>query len=421
VLEAAAPRPALVFVVDASHSEGAPGIAAQLELIAPWLLNTPDAEVEVVLYRRTAERLFGRFVAARDFGAALAAVEPGRLAPGNGSNLEQGAALATELVRGQSRVGRVVLLTDERSRFDFAPGLAAAAFAGLPGDTVVHVVSRSPSLGFSLREERDDTADLSPVAAAHGGVFFRLGGRVDALDDAARTLLPLARPTRIDQLVVEAPGLPDGHIEVPDVLGEGEEVRALKVETDAAPPRSVTLRGKVWARDFVHEVSLDAPLVAEFPAILVSSSLEGELTDDEVLSLATSSRVVSRMTSFVAAPPDATPWSDELSFHGAGFGTSSCGCSGGLSTRDVSFGWGPPVVDDELHSLLAPVVAQCERQAGVRATGQLSLETWDTELLDLSVTVSDARLARCLEDATWALRFTPAFGPHQRHRVALPW
>ena len=76
----------VVFAIDASHSEGPEGIAAQLELIEPYLANVPDAQVELVICRRHAERLFGRFVPASDVARLLASTQAERLAPGNGSN-----------------------------------------------------------------------------------------------------------------------------------------------------------------------------------------------------------------------------------------------------------------------------------------------------------------------------------------------
>ncbi|MCE9576787.1 MAG: hypothetical protein K8W52_26815, partial [Deltaproteobacteria bacterium] len=62
----------VVFVVDGSKSEGATGIAAQLAWIHAYLAHTPDAEVEIVVYRRWAERLFGRWRRGADAARALA-------------------------------------------------------------------------------------------------------------------------------------------------------------------------------------------------------------------------------------------------------------------------------------------------------------------------------------------------------------
>src|SRR5262249_43280052 len=48
----------VVFVVDASRSEGAEGIAAELEVVRGYLKNLPDARVELVAFNRRARRGF---------------------------------------------------------------------------------------------------------------------------------------------------------------------------------------------------------------------------------------------------------------------------------------------------------------------------------------------------------------------------
>jgi hypothetical protein len=59
-------RAQVVFVVDASYSAGRDLVAAQLAIVHGYLRHVPDAEVEVVVYRRTASRVFGAFLAAAD-------------------------------------------------------------------------------------------------------------------------------------------------------------------------------------------------------------------------------------------------------------------------------------------------------------------------------------------------------------------
>ena len=81
-------RAQVVFVIDASYSIGEDGLAAQLALVRAYLAHVPDAEVELVAYRRRAQRVFGTFVRATDLDAALAK-HP--IALGNGSALDDGA------------------------------------------------------------------------------------------------------------------------------------------------------------------------------------------------------------------------------------------------------------------------------------------------------------------------------------------
>ncbi len=59
-----------MFVVDASKSN-AMGLDGQLTIIRSVLKNAPTAKAEVVVYRRHATRLFGRFANAIDVDALL--------------------------------------------------------------------------------------------------------------------------------------------------------------------------------------------------------------------------------------------------------------------------------------------------------------------------------------------------------------
>ncbi len=133
---AAMPKHAqVVFVVDASYSVGERGLAAQLAIVRSYLAHVPDAEVELVAYRRRAERVFGTFVAASGFDAALAAAEQhGALELGNGSAIDDGAQLAASLVAARPGPRRVVMLGDELWREALATALATAALAALPKD-----------------------------------------------------------------------------------------------------------------------------------------------------------------------------------------------------------------------------------------------------------------------------------------------
>ncbi len=121
----------VVFVVDASASEGEPGIAAQLAWIRAYVGRVPDAQVEIVAYRRWAERLFGGWRTGRDAGRALAQLPPSALAPGNGSHFDRGLAAAAELLaRAPAGPARLIAFTDERWRPSWSAEQATAALAG---------------------------------------------------------------------------------------------------------------------------------------------------------------------------------------------------------------------------------------------------------------------------------------------------
>ncbi|MBL8915008.1 MAG: VWA domain-containing protein, partial [Archangium sp.] len=202
----------VVFVVDASISEGEKGVASQLELITPYLASVPDARVEVVVFRRYAERLFGRFVPASEFARELTMLAPERLAVGNGSNLDVGAQLAFDLLTHEGRLdlgraggnGRVVTFTDEQLKDALTVDALIGAMKQAPRDVVVHVVRRDESYGDSLSERRDDASRFARAAAVTGGIFLRVDGHPsDAVLDAD-VMRGLVRPIRIDDFAVVA-------------------------------------------------------------------------------------------------------------------------------------------------------------------------------------------------------------------------
>ena len=123
-------------MVDASFSVGAAQLAAQLDVIRAYLSYVPDAEVELIVVRRHATRVFGAFVPASAALAALA--DPRAFALGNGSAIDEGARLAAAALADRAGPRRVVITTDELFRDALSPERALAAFAQLAPDTVVH-------------------------------------------------------------------------------------------------------------------------------------------------------------------------------------------------------------------------------------------------------------------------------------------
>ncbi|MDX2012651.1 MAG: VWA domain-containing protein [Myxococcaceae bacterium] len=408
VLEPAPIAPHVVFVIDASHSEGPAGIAAQLDLVPHVLANTPEAQAEVVVVRRAAERLFGTFLPVRDVPARLAA-EAHRLAPGNGSNLEEGARLAAQTLAGVPGPARVLLFTDERLRTSFTNERALAALEVLPRDSVVHVVERTSADDAFLREERDDAAPLAPVAEAWGGVFFRVSGdaRQEAPGDAARALLELVRPTRVDALHVEAARVDLG---LQPSLQEGSTIRLHGVAEH--PPELITLTGKLWSRPFRRVVAVDDGLSRRLPGLAIGQEdLRTQLEDDELRSAAFLAQAVSPVTAYLAAPPNAAPSRiGSLGLGMAGVGTSSCGCGG----SSCSVAWvtvRPALVD--LHALLRdalePGQRACEAQLGLNAPSRVIIETTGDEVVDVEVAGANAAMTACLTEAAWAVRLPDVF------------
>ncbi|MDP3232977.1 MAG: hypothetical protein Q8N26_09380 [Myxococcales bacterium] len=411
--------PRVVFVIDASHSEGPKGIAAQLEVMAPYLANVPDAQVEVVLTRRFAERLFGRFVPAREVAGLLASTPAGRLEPGNGSNLDVGAALAAQLLAREGGTGRMLLFTDERLRTGFSNAATITALAGV-NDLVVHVLARTESNWGSLNERRDDDAELAPIATSTGGIFSRVRGEPTEPEAAAKVMLNLVRPVRVEDFKVEGPGLPE--LSVESELNEGSMVRLQGIE--ATPPQSLTVSGKVWAREFRREVTVDPSLAARLPGIAVGDEdLRLGLSDDELRTAAFLSHAVSPVTSFMFVSPGAGPSTAGLS---EPFGVGHLGrrglasCYSGGSSR-CGFGSAGPVVDFEalLRQLLSSGTAACEAHTGEAATATVRLEATGDEVVAVTVKGATPAMSECLTEATWAIRLSSEFHTTRTYSVEL--
>lgn len=411
------PAPAgahVVFAVDASHSAGEAGIRASLEVARGYLANLHDARVEVVLFRRRAERLFGRFVPAGDLARALSEVAPERLAPGNGSHLDAAAHLAAEALRDASGPARIVFLTDGRVRRAFDPTGAGGALArALPG-AVAHValVDGADATG-ELEAERADEHALAEFASATGGVVFAYRGTTGEPAAAAAATIELVRPTRIDAFAIEADGAPEAVWEAPAQMREGESLRRAFVADRV--PVTATLRGYIWARPFERTLGPDSGLGVQLPALALGHELSADLDDAEVTELALAAGALSRTTSFLAAAPDARPSvAGTGTLRGSAFGYSTmCGCSG-VGIADVGYGMAVRAPADAgawLRALVAPGADVCARRLGVRSgSTTLRVETTGDEVVDVEVQrASTACLGACVEEAVWAARLDERF------------
>lgn len=411
--------PRVVFVIDASHSEGSEGIAAQLEVVAPYLANVPDAQVEVLLTRRFAERLFGRFVPAREVAGLLASTPAERLAPGNGSNLDVGAALAAQLLAREGGPGRMLLFTDEKLREGFSNEATINALSSAP-QVVAHVIARWGTSSGALDEARDDDAALAPIAAATGGIFTRVTGEPTEPEASAKAMLNLVRPVRVDDFKVEALGLPELSLE--SKLPEGTMVRLHGI--DATPPESLTVSGKLWAREFRRTVTVDPGLSTRLPGIAVGDDdLRLGLSDDELRTAAFLAHAVSPVTSFMFVSPGAAPSTAGLTetFGTGGLDLRGISCGGCGVSSHCGFGVHGRAVDLEalLQHLLASGVAACEARTGEAATATVGLEATGDEVVAVTVTRATPAMTECLTEAAWAIRLSTEFRATRTYQVEL--
>lgn len=408
----------VVFVLDASHSQGAAGIDNQLSLVRGYLAHVPDARVELVAARRGALRVFGELVPARDLDARLEELPAGTLAPGNGSALDAGVALAADVLAGEKGPHRIVAFTDERLRSALDSHAASAAVRRAPEGTIVHFVNRPPIFG-AIEEGRVRDHFLGDVAAVTGGVYSYVWGD-GTPDEMARLGLALVRPVRIEDLDVS---WVDARAEdedatlglaTPEVIEEGGGLRRLQIVGTVDRPRTARVTGKIWARELSLEVPVSKGLSEKTMALVFGHTSHLELTDEQARALALVARVVSPYTSYLAAAEDAAPSTagferaigDLIGMFGGTYGTSSsCSitCGGGRALDHHA---------DVLRAWIQPGAEACAAQAGVReGTITVRLEYTGDEVVDVeAVTSSEHPAVRaCVTELAWGLRLDRRF------------
>lgn len=403
-------RPQVVFVIDSSFSQGDAGVAAQLDLLAAYLTHVPDAEVELVTYRRRAMRVFGTFVPVAQLPAKIAtAKQRGAFALGNGSAVDEGARIAAAALTRRPGPRRVVLATDELTRPALTSTLALAALGSLSPDTVVHVVV--PTLDGDDRPslDRHDEAPFAALATHHHGIYAAIRGLpAKTIKELAPLALELVRPTRIEKLAVTG-----GFTLEADVLHEGDGLRMMRGTTSAAAPARVTLTGLLWSDPVRREVATTEPFSRQTAAFVFGADEYGALSEAEQLTVAMIGRAVSPVTSYVAAEPGTRP--SPIGLLEGVIGAGSYGTLGSGSGSGSGFGIERPNLRDLIDT------SRCV--ASIRPptawSVQLSVETTKDEIVDV-IPAADGPLAACLAETAWTVRLDTRFtADHDAFAVVL--
>lgn len=411
-------RPTVVFVLDASKSQGAAGVASQLAIVRGYLAHQPDARVEIVVARRVATRLFGALVPAATVPAALDA-RAAALTVGNGSHLERGLALAADVLAAARGPRRLVAFTDDRLRPALTDAELRAALARLPADAVAHVVI--PHDG-TAEVWRDRASHLTDAIAPWGGIVAAVGAAGDPAP-----LVELVRPIRLQDVAV-------GDEVIAEELREGQGLRRLTLDAAAAP-----VTAWIWGRQ-VAATSLAAPVDRIRVARLALATF-ADLDDAALRVLAGLAHATTRLTSLIADRPTWQPGGlpeVELGLSGTVGYSSMCGLPsmmGRFGTIGHGSGTGtgtavaPPPPPD-LRALLAARIGGCTAALGARPWRlAVDVATTGDEVVDVAATVTGvddaalvARVEGCAIEAGWDLdldtsfarfttTFTAAFAP----------
>jgi subtilisin-like proprotein convertase family protein len=409
----------VVFVVDASKSVPSGELGGQLSVLRSYLRNAPKAKVEVVLYRRFAERLFGEFVPAADVPARLKKAEAaGKLALGNGSALDEGVRAASAALRKQRGTRAIVMMTDDLLRPSWTNDRALKLLAAAP-IRHAHVVLPAIHHGYqgSHRDRRDDGHHLSPLASKNGGVLLHIDSPLDENKELDDVTLGLVRPIRIDQFQVHGVKFPD-EVELPAVLHEGEGIRQM-VALPKAPSR-VRLTGKIWAQPFSRVVRGPLRFSQATAAFVFSHDLHKGLSEDEMVRVAFAGKAVSPVTSYLAVEPGVRP--SRVGFEGLGEGAGGLGAAfgvGGYSTVGHGAGSCPAysIEDDVAKAAKACIAAHAPSG---KWTVKLKVHTTFDEVVDV-VPVKRSKLSTCLAEAVWTAELSSCQFTAMRDEVTATW
>ncbi|MCB9706918.1 MAG: proprotein convertase P-domain-containing protein [Myxococcales bacterium] len=388
-------RASVVFVVDASRSLTAAEILRQVEVARAYVAHVDDAAVEIVAFRRRAERVFGDFIPATELTEAIASGGHRRLLPGNGSAIDEGLRLAGELLRDRPGPRRIVVLSDARLRSSFRAEVGVAAAKVAPAGTITHVVI--PEEGREVALVRDDAHALASLPASRGGVLYHLEVPGETTTKALSAgILGLVRPIALENLTIE--GAAAG-VEVPGTLREGDGFRAMVKAASA--PRQIVIRGMLWGEVVRREVRATRAFSEATAAFVFSEDEHHRLSEAEMMRVALFGRAVSPVTSYLATEPGVRPSliGLELVGVGRGGGGSGEGLIGLGNTGLLGRGHAPT-----LEALVAPGVAACKAKTRPRAgwTLELAVETTSVEIVDVipAHPLADP-LDACVVEAVW--------------------
>ncbi len=394
-------RVSVVFALDASRSQGRTGLERQLALVRSYLATAPNPEVELVVYRRKAVRLFGRWVAPAELPGALAALPPSALALENGSNLEEASALAADVARTGSGEPRVVLFTDGALRDAFPLEASARQLATLPSQAVVQVALVGEHEGTEGAPDVPSGHALEPLAAARGGEVVDFDG-VATAQIGLLTAQELVRPLKVRDLSYSTLDFAlDGPVSL--ARGQGEGLMSLATR----PPAQVEVTGRIWGQPVRMRVGEESALSRELPFFAVHAGSQLGLSSDDVTLLVRHTGALGEGHALFATSSWPSVGVEAAGLWGAGclggcsFG-SSTGCGGGLGLS--------PSLAERLKPLVTPRAEACARSLSLDAPEvDVRVELTGLEVVDVAAHSPSAAFTHCVEEAVWALELDDAF------------
>jgi hypothetical protein len=417
----AAPR--LVFVVDASVSAGADGVARALRLVHAVLdAAPPDAAWALITMQREPQLVVSPWQP-RDRRYIP------RVDVGNGSDVTAALALARRIGRdAEPGASRVIVLSDLQQKTGADDVLARALVTDVDAQTpVVHLVELPDDVGRAeaLSAERvlPGEGHLATAVGVARGIHVVLSSTAQERDEDDAIALHLLRPTRLDDLRLFIDGRevganqPDnsagagdgdgdgdgdngvatrlivrtfgedahartsGGTRLPDFVVEGDGLRlAARLPRGA---RRAELRGLAWAEEVrIPVTALPSSVAAAAAGTVTNLDLRDAFLGarDVLAVIARQLGYVSAVTSLASVPtfrPARPEGGLGLSRRSSG---CSCGCGGACVGMSRSCGWGTGKITkarEVLDQLARDIAALC------RAEVDADIEVADLEILDV--------------------------------------
>jgi len=398
-------RASIVVAIDASRSVSSRDLDAAKAATAAYLSHFSDAEVEVLVFSRTAQRRYGRFVSVK---RARSDLETMTIEQKNGSDVDAALAEAEKIVARApaGRPRRIVLVTDGMVRSSLKPERIRGAL-GQSG-AIVHVGILHAGANALTR---DDHHPWAPAVRSTGGLVWNAWAASDAGSERLRdTYEEWARPVRVDHVRLYSPDIEMGaDIDAPpNTLNEGESItRAFVAKRDVS---WVRVEGELWARHVERVARPDAAAAKRWSALVFGSPLLDELTEPEMMTLAMRGGAVSPVTSYLAIEPGVRPSTEGLEWgaSGSGFGAGVPRVRMGATSASGR----APYIDRDAW-LTAALSRSYQACGGASGTATLRLETTFAEVVDVPhaelAGPPDPLLGRCLSEAAWDLVLPSGF------------
>ena len=383
-------RARVAVVLDTSRSmAGTEGLV--FAAARSYVSQFTDATIDVITFNRRVTHLTKAGVSSVEALSLLTSVPQLE----NGSQVDAALRAADQLLAGQVGERRILLLTDLHTRASLTPARVAALQSG----AILHVATveaGDPAL------ERDDEDAWAPVAKRTGGVLWR-AHHPERVTNATRSVFEeWARPKRIDAVRVR--GAKSGDTPWPTTLAEGDGFDAWSLAGFSAT--AVTVQGLLWSTPFSSRIEATPQDNRRTAQLVFGQPLMDELSEPEMMALATQGGVVSPVTSYLAIEPGVRPSTEGLEWGGGGGTGQGFGRGGGVANAHVrrsAF---------DKAAFFATALGPAAKRCGAKGPVVLVLETTLAEVVDVGAVEHQTRdklIEDCVREASWNLALPPGF------------